>query len=166
MPRQLSNAAKQAMYAQETGEVFVILLTISHPDFIEDIRVASDIIDDLPEAGVQGVISRDMEFVYLPFSVTLPQQDETGVARASITIDNIDRQIVRAVRKSNSALSIKIEIVLASDPDSPEISIEDFKLERVNYDALTVSGEISVEYFDLEPFPARRFTPSDFAGIF
>jgi hypothetical protein len=166
MPRQLSKAAKQAVYAQSTSEVFIILLTISHPDFLEDIRVASDLPDDLPDAGVKGVLSRGMEFIFLPFAIDLPNQDDSGVARANIQIDNIDRQIVYAVRKANSALSIKIEIILASDPDNPEITIEDFKLEKVTYDAFTVSGDLSVEYYDLEPFPARRFTPSDFPGLF
>lgn len=166
MPRNLSNAAKQSIYAQQTSEAWVLLLTITHPSFIEPIRVASDLSDFLPESGVRGVLSRGMEFIFLPFTVDLPAQDDTGVARASIQIDNIDRQIVAAVRRADSAISIKTEIILASDPDNVEIEIDDFRLEEVTYDAFTVSGEISVEYFDLEPFPARRFTPSDYPGLF
>lgn len=164
--RPLSNAAKAAIFAQQTDEVFITLVTINHPTFTTPVRIASDPFELLPVAGVRGVISRGEEFIYLPFVIELPAQDDTGVAKARISVDNISREIVAAVRRATSALLITIEIVLASDPDTPEISIEDFRLDRVTYDALTVSGDISVEYFDLEPFPARRFTPSDFPGIF
>lgn len=164
--RTLSNAAKAALYAQSTDEAFIILVTINHSTFTDPVRVASDPLELLPVAGVRGVISRGEEFVFLPFNIELPAQDDSGVAKARLSVDNISREIVAAVRTATSALSINIEIVLASDPDTVEVSIEDFRLDRVTYDALTVSGDISVEYFDLEPFPARRFTPSDFPGLF
>lgn len=164
--RTLSNTAKAALYAQSADECFIILVTIDHPTFAEPVRVASDPLEVLPIAGVRGVVSNGDEYVYLPFSIELPAQDDTGVAKARISVDNISREIVAAVRNATSALSISIAIVLASDPDTLEVSIEDFRLDRVTYDALTVSGDISVEYFDLEPFPARRFTPSDFPGLF
>lgn len=166
MSRPLSNAAKQAIFAQQTSEVFIILVTIAHETFDNHIRVCSDPFEVLPDAGVRGIVSRGDEYIFLPFSIELPVQDDSGVARASISVDNITREIVQYVREATSALSITIEVVLASDPDTPEITVADFKLERVTYDALTVSGEISVEYYELEPFPARRFTPSDFPGLF
>lgn len=166
MSRPLSNAAKQAIYSQQTDEVFIILLTISGDNLADDIRIASDPFEDLPNAGVKGVVSRGDEYIYLPFTIGLPVQDDTGIARANISVDNVGREMMVAVRTANAALSITIEIVLASDVDTPEMTVSDFRLEKVNYNALTVSGDISVEYYDLEPFPARRFTPSDFPGIF
>ena len=166
MSRPVSNAFKTAIYAQQTSEVFIMLATISHPDFEDDICLANDPFELLPEAGVRGVISRGKEYIYLPFNINLPAQDDTGVAKASLSIDNIDRQIVSAVRRASSALTITLEIVLASNVDVPEVTVQDFRLESVTYDALSVSGDISVEYYDLEPFPSRRFTPSDFPGLF
>ncbi len=166
MSRPVSNAFRSAVYAQQTSEVFIMLLTISHPDFEDDIRVANDPYELLPLAGVRGVVSRGQEYLYLPFNINLPQQDDTGVARASLSVDNVDRRMVDAVRRASSALNVTIEIVLASQVDVPEVSVQDFKLDRVTYDAFSVSGDISVEYFELEPFPARRFTPSDFPGLF
>lgn len=164
--RSVSSTARTAMYAQSTDEAFITLITIEHETFTEPVRVADDPFELLPLAGVRGVVSRGNEFMYMPFTVELPAQDDTGIARARISIDNISREIVAAVRTATSALTISMEVVLASDVDTPEVSIQDFRLERVTYDALHVSGDISVEYFDLEPFPARRFTPADFPGLF
>lgn len=166
MPRNVSDNLKQAVFAQETSEVFITLVTITHPDFADDIRIASDPFELLPVAGVKGVVSRGDEYIFLPFNISLPAQDDTGIARANISIDNISREIVAAVRTASSALTITIEIVLSSDVDSPEVTVQDFRLDRVTYDAFTISGDISVEYFDLEPFPSGRFNPSDFPGLF
>ena len=164
--RDLSTNAKAAVFAAQTKEVFIILATIDHPNFDQPFRVASDPYELLPDAGVRGVVSRGNEYIYLPFSITLPQEDETGVSRATLKVDNIDRRVVAAVRQANSAISVTLEIVLSSDVDIVEMSIEDFRLQQVTYDAFTVSGDISVEYFDLEPFPSGRFTPSFFPGLF
>lgn len=166
MGRQVSNTFKKAVFDQQTSEAFILLLTIDHPSFTQPIRVCSDPYEDLPDAGVRGVVSQGDEYLYLPFSISLPVQDIAGVARASLSVDNISREIVAAVRRANSALSIKIEIVLASDVNAPEVTINDFRLERVSYDAYTVSGDLTMAYYDLEPFPSRRFTPSDFVGMF
>ncbi len=166
MTRVLSSTAKQALFAQQTDEVFAVLLTIEHSSFSQPVRISSDPKEDLPEAGVKGIVSRGDEYIYPPFSLSLPSQDDTVLAKANISIDNVSREMISHVRGADSALSIKIEVILASDPDTVEISMSQFKLERVTYDALTVNADISVEYFDLEPFPARRFTPADFPGMF
>lgn len=166
MPRILSNTARRAMYAQESSEVWITLITISHPNFVEDIRVCDDATELLPVAGIRGIVSRGDEFMYVPFSLTLPSSDDTGVATAVLSIDNIDRRVIKAVREADSALAVKIEIILASDPESVEIEIDDFRLAIVPYDAFTVSGELTQEYYELEPFPHQRVTPSNFAGVF
>lgn len=166
MSRNVSNAFKAAAFAQQTGEAWILLVTINSPNLAQPIRVASDPYEVLPIAGVRGVVSRGDEYIYLPFSISLPAQDDTGIARAKISIDNVGRDVVLAVRQSQSKISIAIEVVLASALDTVEMSLSDFTLDGISYDALTIEGEISVEYYDLEPYPARRFTPSDFPGIF
>lgn len=164
--RPLSTPAKAALFAQETEKAFIVLLTISHPDWSEDVRFCSDPMQELESVAARGVVSRGEEFVFIPFSINLPSQDDTGVSKASISIDNVNREIVYRVRQASSAIRIKIEVVLSSSVDTPEITINNFKLEQVSYDAFTISGEISAKYFDLEPFPAKQFTPSDFPGLF
>lgn len=162
----VSNTLKEAVFAPQTDEVFIILVTVEGDDLTQPIRIANDPMQLLPSAGVRGVISRGEEYVYLPLDIQLPQQDDTGIARATLTIDNVDRRIVEGARRASQGLSVTIEIILASDPDTVEVSVPDFRFEKVRYDALTISGEISLEFFDLEPFPSGRFTPSKWPGIF
>lgn len=165
--RPLTNTAKAALFAQSTKETFILLLTISHPDWTDDVRVSSDPTQILPVNGpLRGTISNGDEYIFVPFTINLPAQDDTGIAKATIVVDNTDRRIVDQIRSASSAVTVGIQIVLASNPDVVEVSYADFKMERATYDALIVTGEISVEYFDLEPYGSKRFTPSDFPGMF
>lgn len=164
--RNITPEGRQAIYAQETKEAFIVLLTISHESWPDDVRVSSDPTQLLPEAAVRGTISNGDEYVFAPFAVNLPAQDDSGVARANITVENVSRMLMQKIRQATSAVSITIQVVTSSHPDNIQVTVTDFKLERVTYDAFTITGEISVEYFDLEPFPAQRFVPSKYPAVF
>ncbi|MBI1215691.1 MAG: DUF1833 domain-containing protein [Alphaproteobacteria bacterium] len=157
MSRNLSTLARRAIYGAETGEVFLILLTISHAELAQPIRVCSDAVD---------IVSRDDTFAAFPFSLTLPDDDDNPSPQARLSIDNVDRQIVAAVRSISSAPGVLIEIIRAADPDTVEASFADFKLTDVTYDSHRVEGNLTIEDFTAEPFPAASFSPGLFPGLF
>ena len=157
MSRVLSATSRQALYAGETGEVFLVLLTLSHVDLAQPIRVTSDAVT---------TVSRSNNFTPFPFELALPDDLDNKPPRARLAIDNIDRQIVLAVRSLSFAPTLLIEIVRAAAPDVVEAQFVDFKLTNVSYDAHRVEGDLTVEDFTAEPFPAASFTPSLFPGLF
>ncbi len=157
MSRSPSLAARRALLAPETAEAFLVLLTISHADLPEALRVGSDAVD---------TISRGMVFTAFPFNLTLPDDVEGQSPEARLTIDNIDRQMVLAVRSLSSAPSIVIEIVRADAPDVIEAQFQDFRLTNVTYDSQVIQGNLSIEDFTMEPFPAAVFAPGNFPGLF
>lgn len=164
--RNLSLTTRQAIYGSQTKQAFIVLLTISHPNWTDDVRISSDPTQLLPVASVRGTLSNGDEYLFGNFNITLPSQDGTQVTRATISVDNVSREIVRQLRQADSKVNVSLQVVLSSNPDLVEVTVSDFKLERVNYDAFVVSGDISIEYFDLEPFPYQRFTPSKFPAMF
>lgn len=157
MSRPVSLTAKAALNAQETGDAFLILLTISHAQLATPLRVTGDAIE---------TVSRGNSFVPFPFELSLPDDDSGKAPEARLTIDNIDRQIVKAVRGLPSAPSVLIEIVRAAEPDTVEARFEDFRLTDVQYDSRVVEGNLTVEDFTAEPFPAFLFSPGLFPGLF
>ena len=163
--RSVSNALKNAAYASQTDEAFLTLLTIDHETLDEPIRVTTDPFETLT-SGVKGVVSNGIEYIALPFEITFPDENEDQLPRARLTIDNIDRSIILAVRQINSPADMNIKIVLASDPDTVEAEIKNFQLRNISADALTVQGELTTIQFDGEPYPAGRFTTSEFTGMF
>jgi hypothetical protein len=57
-------------------------------------------------------------------------------------------------------------VVLSSTPNTVEADFPVFKFTEITYDALTITGTISIEDFLLEPFPGDSFVPSLFPGLF
>lgn len=157
MSRDTTLAARMALNAQETGEAFLILLTLSHPSMQAPLRVTSDAVETQ---------SRGESFVPFPFELTLPDDDGNGAPQARLAIDNIDRQIVRSLRELGSAPFVLIEIVRAAEPDTVEARFADFRLTDVTYDSRVVEGILGIEDFTAEPYPANVFSPGLFPGLF
>ncbi len=148
---------QQAIFSAETGEAFIILLTITHPDLPAPLRVTNDGVD---------VTSRSNLYQSCPFQLTLPIEDHTRAPRAQLQIDNVDRVMVQSLRSITTAPTILIEIVMSSALDVVESSVPDFTLSNVNYDALIISGDLTLEDFLQEPYPAGVFDPGRFPGVF
>lgn len=157
MSRAISLNARIAATARETGEVFLVLLTLSHPDMMVPVRLVSN---------TEAITSRGQAFVAFPFDITLPQEGTDSIPEVRLTVDNVDRQIMQMLRSLPSAPDVLIEIVLASSPDVVEYDTGTLKLFRVSYDALSIQGTLSAGDFLGEPFPAHSFTRTNFSALF
>jgi hypothetical protein len=159
MPKSLSTTAKQAIFSQTSDEVFLVLVTVDHPDMAQPIRVTSDGVD---------TISRGNTFIPFPFSLTLPSESEDSPPRAILSISNVNLSVITEIRKASvdPPPSVLIEIVLASDPDTVEVTTPTFELQNVSYTAAAIQGNLGVESLVGEPFPAGRITPANFPGAF
>ena len=164
----ISDNLRQVSYAQETEVAVIILLTLRTNDLPEAIRILSTPVEKFADLGenVYGCTSNGQRYLFLPFNIVLPQDDKTGAVTAKLTIDNVNRQIVQYARETKSAINVDIQVILSNDLNAVELEFKDFKLTNVSYDAFTVSGDLSVDYLGLEPFPCGRFTPSGFPGLF
>lgn len=156
MARTLSSRALQALFAQETDEVFILLLTINHINLLEPIRVCSD---------AKDVVSRGNTYLAFPFELSLPTDLAEQMPQAELQIDNIDRRIVQAVRLINSPATVQIEGVLLSTPDVVELAWT-MTMREVTYDVLTVTGSLRFEEIFVEAFPKDRVTPATIPAVF
>jgi hypothetical protein len=155
--RTLSAPALAALNAPQTDKVFLALLTITHANLAQPVRVVNDMVN---------VTSRGNEYIGLPFQIDLPSEVEEELPRVRLTIDNVDRLLVEAVRTLTSPPTITLEVILASSPDTVEAGPLPFALRNAEYDSLVVTGELAFEDVLNEGFPAHSFTPNLFAGIF
>lgn len=168
MSRTTSTAFRDAVYRPETGEVYVLLLTLNHNDLATSIRVSTDNKDTfvVDSETVRGTISNGNNFVYLPMEITLPDDSDESITQAKISIDNINRDILLSIRTLDSPPTVSIQIVLASSPNTYEAQFNDFVLRDVTADALVISGTLSLSNFLNEPFPGGTMLPSNFSGLF
>ena len=155
--RNLSINALSALHAESTGEALLFLLTISHDAIEVPIRVVNN---------TENITSQGREFIAYPFEIALPQESPDQMPSVQFRIDNVDKSIVTAIRAINSAATLSLELVLASNPDVIEAGQFNYSLLDVSYDVLSVTATLAYENILSEPFPSGGFIPSDFAGLF
>lgn len=164
----ISNTFKQAAYAQETDEVFVVLVTLDSEELTEPIRICSDPKEKFDDLGdeIYGISSNGDRYIFIPFDIWLPRDDRTGTVSAKLSIENLDRRIIETARSVTRPVSVRMQCVLASDPDTIELDFDNFQLSNVKYDVMSVDGDLTLNYWGLEPFPSNTFTPANFPGLF
>ncbi len=156
MPRTLSNAALASMNAQQTGDVWLVLLTLSHATMPTPIRLVNN---------NEDVASRGNTYIAFPFEVELPGEDPDQPPKAMLRIDNVDRRVVQTIRSIVAPPTVTLEVILASAPDNVEVSFTNMTLRNAQYDASTVSGELTFDSIYTEPV-TLTMTPNRFPGMF
>lgn len=154
---QASLNALHAMLSDSTDEVFLACVTLDHAS-MTPIRVVNN---------TQNLTRAAGEFLAFPFEIELPADGEDAVVQVQLRIDNVDRQIVQALRALDSAPSVTLEVVLASSPDTVEGGPFEFALKSADYNAIVVTGTLGYEDELLnEPYPGDTFTPTNSPGLF
>lgn len=156
MPRSLSSTAIASANAQQTDEVWLVLLTIAHASLATPIRVVNN---------NESIVSRGQTYQWFPFEIELPGEDVDSPSRARLRIDNVDRTIVNTIRSISTPPTVTLEVVLASAPDVVEVSFSGLSLREVDYDAMSVTGELVFESIFTEPV-TLTMTPARFPGLF
>jgi hypothetical protein len=59
-----------------------------------------------------------------------------------------------------------MKVVMFSHPDTVEVTFPNFRLDSITYDSMVISGDLSIDLMDKEPFPSGTFTPAYFPGLF
>lgn len=116
--------------------------------------------------AIYGVVSNSVPYVFIPFEMNLPSEEQSALPRASITIHDVTRMLLPVVRNITQAANTAISLVLTSTPSVVEIEYDGFLLGSISYQDDTISGELTVESMASEPFPVDSFTPSQFPGLF
>lgn len=157
MARYLTAGAIAAALARETDEVFLVLLTLDHVSLESPIRVV---------ANTESIVSNGLTYVAYPFEFVLPGDVADQTPQAQLSIDNVDRVIIEALRPLTSAPRVAVQVVLASAPDDVQLEVSDLVLRDVDFDVSTVTGVLAWEDPFERKFPKGKYTPSRAPGLF
>lgn len=174
MSRSFSAGAIQQFFAREADDPLILLVTITAPNDVpgnDVLRFANGWIERL--SGLEtdatitayGVVSRSENYVFLPMEITLPSEDDAA-PRAQITLHDVTREAMPLIRSVTSAPTVKLELVLASDPDTVELAFDGLNMTAISYNRDTITAQLVADNLALEPFPAHTFTPAYFPGLF
>lgn len=165
--RILSLNFRQALFAQESGEVPIFLLTITHPELDDPIYLSTDPTEryqDVPPA--YRTQSRGVDFLYAGIDITIPDEQDKAPPASKLSIANIDRGLIPLARSVSTPPSVKIEAVLASDLDAVEMTWPALDMSALTYDASFLQFDLTMDALVTEPYPAGTFSPADFPGLF
>jgi len=165
--RVLSLNFRQALFAQESSEVPIFLLTITHPQLTTPILLSTDPTTRISdEPLVYGTTSRGSTFLYAGVQLTLPDEQDRQAPSSKLTVDNITRDLIPLARSIATPASIMIEAVLASALDTVEMTFPSFQMTALTYDVSTLQFDLTLDALTTEPFPAGDFSPAYFPGLF
>jgi hypothetical protein len=170
----LSASAIRAMFASETDEQLIMLLTIEDPDttggaynlYLAD-GFTNRLSSTTDQEVVYGVTSNSQEYTFIPMEITLPPEQDSGVGQCNITINYVTQEAITLIRThlTKPALA-NIKLVLASSPNTIEAEFPKFYITSANYSSDSIKLELNMINYSLEPFPAYSFTPRYFPGLF
>jgi|APSaa5957512535_1039671.scaffolds.fasta_scaffold24131_3 hypothetical protein len=153
----VTNQYKESAFAQDTGECYFVLLTISHADLAAPIRVVNN---------NEAIISNSNTFLAFPFKARLPDSKGDSPPRAQVVIDNTDQQLATAIRTISSKATVLPQVIRGADPDTIERTYATFDMRNATWDASSMTFDLVLEDVETEPFPAGSFTPAEFPGLF
>jgi len=148
---------KQATNAVETDEVFLSLLEFTHTDLATPIYFVNDTV---------SIVSNGITYEPYPFRIVLPDDVEGKLPEVKLTIDNVDRQLIEAVRGFSNPPEVTLKEVLASAPDTIEMQIDNMKLRNLNYDTFTITGALVIDSPMSRRFPASNYNPKQYPALF
>lgn len=165
--RNLSLNMRTALFAQESGEVPVFLLTITHPALAAPILLSTDPSTRLSSTPLSyGTVSRGLTFLYAGVEVSLPDEQDRAAPASKLIVSNVTRDLVPLARSVSTPPSVKIEAVLLSAPDTVEMSWPAFDMSNLSYDAATLTFDLTIDALVTESFPSGKFDPASFPGLF
>jgi hypothetical protein len=169
MPRQITASLRREIERQETGEVVLAFLTITHRDLAETIRVVSDGVD---------YVWQGERYIGFPFDSQL-LSDGDAPPKAQLVLENVDERIGQTLRRLRGPARLRMDAVAASWFDetvSPRVPLgaepvadytaDHLFLTNVSGDALQLTGDIRSYDYVQETWPAVRATENRLPGLF
>lgn len=162
----ITGGYRAKLYGQSEGLVCCALVTISHPD--EGIvRFSTDSTTRISRDPLMyATLSRGEIYYFAPIEIILPLDEADSEPTAKLSISNLDRKLVPLTRRVLGDISVKIEIIDPEDPDVVQREFGDLEVVSASYDVNEIVFGLRVDIRQTEPFPAGRFTPSGFPGLF
>lgn len=157
MPAQLSNALMSQLFAQESGDALLTLITLDHPSFGSPVRLVNNSSD---------VVSRGILYTAFPFRITLPADDGEKAREVDLVLDNVSLEIIGYLRSVTEEIPTKLEIILASIPDEVQISMEGLVVRNMQYNLKMITAKLGQDNFMFTEMTSEKYTPLKYPGLF
>jgi hypothetical protein len=153
----VSSLARAAANAQNTSEIFLVLLTLQHSSFPASYHFVNDVVN---------VTSNGVEYIAWPFDLPFPELGGDSLPTITLTIDNVDQSIWNAIKGINTPIDVQISVVLRSQPDTVEVGPLHLRMRSTEVGLVAITGALNFEDMMNEPYPIESYTPKNAPGLF
>lgn len=168
----LSPRAVAAALVPETEEREICLLTITHPDWAQPLRLSTDPTqwlrnDPDTDTPMYGTVSRGQTYEYLPMQPVLPDSRDDAAPSGKVSISNVSRLVAPHLLTIGTEYPrVTVEVVLASQPDVVDQVWPEMELTTASIDANNAEVSIAMHTAQNEAMPWLRFVPAYFPNLF
>lgn len=146
------------MFAQQSDDPFLTLITLNHPDW----SVPTYLVNNS-----EDVISNGLTFNPFPFKIVLPTDDGETARKIALELDNVSLDLITELRSViDNSIEVKIEFILASNPDEVEFSFDELKISNINYNQERIIAELYLDDFLNTEIPSEKYVPTLYPGMF
>lgn len=156
--RNYSAAYKSTLAKTSAEEAPIVLLQIDHPALSSPVRVVNDTAD---------LTSNGDLYVALAFGCELPDDFESQLPRASLSVDNVGRDMMYWIETSGGGegSTATFSQVMRSRPDVVEWTITMY-LYNVSADMRRISADLGFANFFSRPAVQMTYRPELAPGVF
>lgn len=158
MARNYSTAYKSTLAEVSAEETPLILLEITHPSLGTTVRICNDTID---------VTSNGNLYIAMPFRCTLPDDFENRIPKASLSIDNVSKDLMQWIESSNGAKNAQVRFIqiMRSRPNTIEWEIT-LTMFNVKATVQEITGELGFQNLFSKPAISIQYRPENSPGVF
>jgi hypothetical protein len=155
--RTTPDAFRAALYKSQTNKILPVLMEIDHDDLAAPLYLCNN---------TEAIVYGGHPYQPVAFKVDFPDESDAGQTSASVTICNIDQQMVEVIRTLETSPTITITAVLYDGTNVEPVVPMGFTMRGVSYDAMMVQAELIYEdRLENEMLPIEM-NPQRFPGIF
>ena len=156
MARTLPTGARAALYAQETGAMFPVLIEIEHEATEYVLRICNN---------SEALTYDGDEYAPYPFRFEFHTNEAGAPATARITISNVTQEIAAALQGLTTPPVIRARAMYYEGETFEPIMAPEYTLRSISIDAHTISGVLSLDEWAENDFPGDDLSPMTCPGI-
>lgn len=169
----LSPETIKSLFSPDSDSTLICLLTITYgTDPSDVVRLADNYLYRLEslttdDEVVYGVTSNSKDYIFVPFELSLPQEERDQVPQCTLTINDVTQYLTEIIRDTFEIVpKVKLELVLNKTPNTVELTFDDLFVTNISYNRDQVVLNLEMIDFSKEAFPQHRFVPQYFPGLF
>lgn len=166
----VSLSMRASAYAEETPDVAIVLVTITHPSLAAPVYLSSDPTQRLSvDPLAYGTISNGVTYQFVLMSAIVPGDGNDTSSKAQLELENVESDMVKVMRSFTDYATVDFKLVMASNPDFVERHFPDRRIAKATATAEKVTLDIirwPIEMESImESWPSGRQTRSRFPGL-